>query len=69
MLAAELNNLGAPSRNPSAPSQPPLVEDDSEEEEEGASAAHDGTLLASEPPRPLYVGSQSLTRFLFALMS
>jgi len=53
VLAAELNNLGAPSRNPSAPSQPPLVEDDSEEEEEGASAAHDGTLLASEPPRPL----------------
>ena len=45
-LAAQLNDLGAPSN-------PPGVEDDDSDEDSAAPPASDGTLLASEPPKPL----------------
>ena len=47
-LAAQLNDLGAPSN-------PPGVEDDDSDEDSAAPPASDGTLLASEPPKPLLV--------------
>ena len=45
-LAAQLNDLGAPSN-------PPGVEDDDSDDDSAAPPASDGTLLASEPPKPL----------------
>ena len=42
-----------------AAGRPPVVEDD-DSDEEGV-PAQDGTLLASGPPRPLYVVSKLLT--------
>lgn len=69
MLAAQLNELGvrpvapAGSRQNGAP-KPPVTSvldsdsDDSDEEEEGTGPgrqANDGTLLASDPPKPLWV--------------
>lgn len=44
-LAAQLNDLGAPN--------PPGVEDDDSDDDSAAPATGDGTLLASEPPKPL----------------
>ena len=56
LLAAELNNLaacGGSSVNNNGAVSRPLVEDDDSDDE--APPATDGTLLASEPPKPLYV--------------
>ena len=52
-LAAQLNDLGAPTN-------PPGVEDDDSDEDSTAPPAGDGTLLASEPPKPLYVYNKLL---------
>lgn len=46
-LAAQLNDLGAATPNP------PGVEDDDSDEDSSAPPAGDGTLLASDPPKPL----------------
>lgn len=45
-----------PIQPPPPPPPPPIIEsdsDDDEEEEEGVQTRNDGTLLASDPPRPL----------------
>lgn len=51
VIAAQLNNLaaGGGSRDTRPLPEPP-EDDDSDED---SAPAHDGTLLASEPPRPL----------------
>ena len=49
VLAQELNHLAVGSRV-----NEPIMEDDDDSDDEGPSSqAQDGTLLASEPPRPL----------------
>lgn len=52
VLAQELNHLGA--GQPRLP-EPTIMEDDSSDEEEGPSQGQDGTMIASDPPRPLFV--------------
>ncbi|ELT89577.1 hypothetical protein CAPTEDRAFT_194254 [Capitella teleta] len=66
VLAAQLNDLAAPGGSrqggrvpvPAPPSVPlptaaSIDDDDDSEEDEAVPPGHDGTLLASEPPRPL----------------
>ncbi|KAJ8310865.1 hypothetical protein KUTeg_012730 [Tegillarca granosa] len=54
VLAAQLNELGADEGQPTTVVVEDKSDDDEEEIEEGA-LNRDGTLLASEPARPLYV--------------
>lgn len=49
MLAAHLNELGAADK----PTTTVLIEDDRSDDEEEEVVNRDGTLLASEPARPL----------------
>ena len=53
MLAQQLNQLGGSS----APAEPPLVEDDDSSDDDDQRTANDGTLLASDPPKPLWVAA------------
>ncbi len=54
-LAAQLNDLGGGGSGGGGGGQPnpPGVEDDDSDDDSAAPPAGDGTLLASEPPRPL----------------